>query len=305
MEPGAGLASTGLNPAAMFKGMDGTRLVGVEETLANLSSGSESLRGIAHDARNMVTALGLYCELLEEPGVLSPDFAHYGKELRLVVTASRRLVEKLAALDTRRSAETPLSNHIQPSRAAGKNTARAGQEKAGRWELVPAQPINSLASDLLANRNLLAALAGPSISVTIDVKGGALPVRLTIEDLTRVLVNLVKNASEAMTAGGRVHVSLNETGLSESNSSDNRILTLVVEDDGPGIPAGVLEKIFDSGYTTRDAQASRESAWPATHRGLGLSITRSILETAGGRIQAANRSQGGARFEIELPVRAC
>ena len=47
----------------------------------------------------MVTALGLYCDLLEEPGVLAPPFRHYGGELRLVAAASRRLVEKLVALE--------------------------------------------------------------------------------------------------------------------------------------------------------------------------------------------------------------
>jgi hypothetical protein len=48
----------------------------------------------------MVTALGLYCDLLEEPGVLAAPFTHYGNELRLVAAASRRLVEKLVALDS-------------------------------------------------------------------------------------------------------------------------------------------------------------------------------------------------------------
>ena len=54
---------------------------------------------VAHDARNMVTALGLYCDLLEEPGVLAVPFTHYAHELRLVAAASRRLVEKLVTLD--------------------------------------------------------------------------------------------------------------------------------------------------------------------------------------------------------------
>ena len=66
---------------------------------------------------------------------------------------------------------------------------------------MPAEPIDNLAAELLANRNLLAALAGPSIALTVDAEGGALPVRLTGEDLTRMLVNLVKNAAEAMPGG--------------------------------------------------------------------------------------------------------
>ena len=57
------------------------RVEAVVETLANLRGEGESLAEVAHDARNMVTALGLYCDLLEEPGVLNPPFHHYGSEL--------------------------------------------------------------------------------------------------------------------------------------------------------------------------------------------------------------------------------
>jgi hypothetical protein len=85
-------------------GMDGAgrkRVEAVVETLATLGCRGESVAEVAHDARNMVTALGLYCDLLEEPGVLTAPFTHYGNELRLVAAASRRLVEKLVALDTK------------------------------------------------------------------------------------------------------------------------------------------------------------------------------------------------------------
>ena len=79
-----------------------------------------------------------------------------------------------------------------------------------RWDLLPAVPVANLAAELLANRNLLSALAGPAIALTVDADGGARPVRLTGEDLTRVLVNLVKNAAEAMPGGGRIHIGLRE-----------------------------------------------------------------------------------------------
>jgi signal transduction histidine kinase len=77
----------------------------------------------------------------------------------------------------------------------------------------------------------------------------------------------------------------------------------VIEDNGPGIPLEALEKIFASGYTTRSKSDAGKGGWPLSHRGLGLAITRSIVEAAGGRVFAANRENGGARLEIELPVR--
>jgi two-component system sensor histidine kinase ChvG len=161
-------------------------------------------------------------------------------------------------------------------------------------------PVANLAAELLANRNLLSALAGPSIGLTMDTDGGALPARITGEDLTRVLVNLVKNAAEAMPAGGRIHMTLRERPVDESAA---RCMLLTVEDNGPGVPQQALEAIFDSGYTTRDKDEPQSGGWPLRHRGLGLAITRSIVEAAGGRIGARNREAGGACFEIELPVR--
>jgi signal transduction histidine kinase len=274
------------------------RVEAVVETLANLRGESESLTEVAHDARNMVTALGLYCDLLEEPGVLNPAFHHYGNELRLVATASRRLVEKLVVLDFRQGPAADLGG---AARTGAEPIGAGRQDRTRRFDLMPAEPIDNLAGEVLANRNLLAALAGPSITLTVDAEGGSLPVRLTGEDLTRILVNLIKNAAEAMPEGGRIQL-----GLRERLGPDGAVeaLSFTVEDNGPGIPRKALDKIFDSGYSTRAGNDFRHDGWPASHRGLGLSITRSIVEAAGGGIHAANRAPAGARFEIELPVRS-
>jgi signal transduction histidine kinase len=312
------------------RGLDGTerkRVEAVVETLATLRSEGETLAEVAHDARNMVTALGLYCDLLEEPGVLATPFLHYGNELRLVAAASHRLVEKLVAIDTRAvpgggfsqaglriQGRPPTEGSMGDSLEADK--LRQGGSGLGRldmagldpkrpdrtrcWDPMPGEPIDDLARELEATRSLLAALAGPSIALAVDVEGGAKAVWLTGEDLTRVLVNLVKNAAEAMPAGGRIQLGLREVA---AQAGDTFRLTLTIEDNGPGIPPKALDKVFESGYTTHARGSSERGSWPAAHRGLGLSITRSVIEGAGGRIHAVNRSQPGACFEIALPVR--
>lgn len=323
------------------------RVEAMVQTLASLGSQGESLAEVAHDARNMVTALGLYCDLLEEPGVLAVPFAHYGNELRLVASASRRLVEKLVALEAQagsgeesgaptpgRTAAADLGGSgagsgthsgIDLSAAPPSGLDRNGGESIldlparlrepgvppfkltdrGRpWESLFAAPVNNLAAELLANRNLLSALAGPGIAVTVDAEGGARPVRLTGEDLTRLLVNLVKNAAEAIPqTGGRGHIqiSLREP---EQGSGAPGALVLAVEDNGSGIPPEALNRIFEPGFSTHARTPTSMGGWPAVHRGLGLSISRSLVEASGGRVTASNREPRGARIEIELPVRA-
>lgn len=285
------------------------RLETVIETLATVGNRAETVEEVAHDVRNMVTALGLYCDLLEEPGVLANPFTHYGSELRLVAAASRRLVEKLVAIDSNGNAHriAPANSRNGTRRGAdsgvtinGRRLGAASKEWVTDWDPKPSAPITSLAVEVLANHNLLAALAGTGITLTVDVEGGARPVWMTGADLTRVLVNLVKNACEAMPSGGRIQIELNEMPAS-AGTADAVVLT--IEDTGHGIPEQALGKIFESGYSTRGKGATAAGSRAVSHRGLGLAITRSIVESARGRILARQRSEGGARFEIELPSR--
>jgi signal transduction histidine kinase len=287
---------------AELNGAERKRVEAVVQTLATAHNKGENLAEVAHDARNMVTALRLYCDLLEEPGVLEPTFLHYGSELRLVAAASRRLVEKLVALDMDTMPDEELSNGASNSVESfrGNGTRDNGVENPRGWVLLPTHPIDSLRAELETNLNLLSALAGASISLTLNVEDGALPVNLTAEDLTRVLVNLVRNAADAMSETGRITLALHEF---HAGNDATPWLVLTVEDNGPGIPQPALEVVFESGYTTSPESSDGIGGWGATHRGLGLSSTRSIIEAAGGRIHAANRDNRGARFVIELPVR--
>lgn len=102
-----------------------------------------------------------------------------------------------------------------------------------------------------------------------------------------------------MSAVGRIHISLWESCSETLNSS---WITLNVEDNGPGLPEGVVEKIFKRRPASRSEDPIAASDWPVAHRRLGLSITRSIVEAAGGMIDAANRDPAGACFQIDLPV---
>ena len=257
-----------------------------------------TLAEVAHEARNMVTMLGLYCELLDQPGVLTAAYRHYGDELKMVAAASRSLVERLGALERADSRAAHDVGQTQGHSLAARAKTMIDRPATARyWEELHLKPITDFAWELQSNRNLLAALAGPSVVVSVDAVGGALPVLISSEDLTRILVNLVKNAIEAMPHGGRVQLVLRE---SQTDAGDPSKLLLNVEDSGSGIPIDALESVFTPGFSTR----CNISAGAIERRGLGLSITRSIVEAAGGRMRAANRDPHGACIQIELPIRA-
>jgi signal transduction histidine kinase len=231
--------------------------------------------------------------------VLTASHRHYGSELRLVAEASRSLVEKLMRLDTGGSAASlPLAGVRQgivfPVRA----------EPVNPFNLLRLEPmsmglIDDLREELLSGTNLLDAIAGPNISVTVAAQGGAVPVALTSENLIRALVNLVKNASGFIRGTGTIQIT-----MEEARDKDGAVGSLVISivDSGSGIPDELLERVFEPGFSNRPGEQP-DARWESGHRGLGLSITRSIVQAAGGRIHAESKAGEGARFVIELPVR--
>ena len=108
--------------------------------------------------------------------------------------------------------------------------------------------------------------------------------------LGQVITNLIDNACSFSQPGGEVRVSLTrERGETTSNrqaSQDQIVVT--VDDDGPGIPPHALERVFERFYTDRPAQGFGQNS------GLGLSISRQIVQAHRGRIWAMNRPVEGA-----------
>jgi two-component system sensor histidine kinase ChvG len=128
--------------------------------------------------------------------------------------------------------------------------------------------------------------------VVLDVTEEELVVHAVEDRLVQVLRNLVANARSFSPAEGQVTLRARETG---------GIVEVAVEDEGPGIPDGQLENIFDRFYSERP-----KGERFGQHSGLGLSISRQIVEALKGRISAENRRDAagrvlGARFVIRLP----
>jgi PAS domain S-box-containing protein len=131
-------------------------------------------------------------------------------------------------------------------------------------------------------------LQSKGVALSLDL-APALP-RVTGDrtQLQQVVVNLAINAVQAMAQSGATRRAL----LIETRLSEPGTVCCIFEDSGPGIDPGHLDHLFDSFFTTKDSGM-----------GMGLSISRSIIEAHDGRIRADNKSAlGGARFSFELPA---
>ncbi len=118
--------------------------------------------------------------------------------------------------------------------------------------------------------------------------------------LAQVVNNLVDNARSFSPRGGAVRVALRggRSGARQGQAAEG--FEIIVDDDGPGVPEPVFERIFERFYTDRPDQGFGQNS------GLGLSISRQIVEAHGGTIRALNRGDqpngaGGARFVVWLP----
>jgi len=104
--------------------------------------------------------------------------------------------------------------------------------------------------------------------------------------VTQVLVNLLENAIKHTPLGTRIGV---------SGGLDGVFVSVVVEDSGPGLPAGDPERLFAKFQRGRDESN-------AGGAGLGLAICRAVVNAHGGQISASQRPGGGARFVFTLPT---
>jgi len=126
-------------------------------------------------------------------------------------------------------------------------------------------------------------------AVVVHMDGRPAIVRASSDRLAQVFENVIANARSFAPPGTLVEVSV-ETGPSDCSIS--------ISDRGPGIPSAHLDRVFERFFSYRP----HEPAQARIHTGLGLAIARTIVRGFGGTITAANRSDGGARFEIRIPA---
>ena len=135
------------------------------------------------------------------------------------------------------------------------------------------------------------------VQVVVALPEDLAPIQGDPHQLRQLFTNLLTNAFEAMGGRGRVVIHATELPVEEepiaqgADSSAVPMIQIEVTDDGPGMPADVMERIFSPFFTTKP-QGS----------GLGLAIVRKIVDAHDGRIDVSARAEGGTRFGVTLPM---
>jgi two-component system phosphate regulon sensor histidine kinase PhoR len=218
------------------------------------------------------------------------DFvANVSHELRTPLTAIRGYVEAL--LEGPASPEQGqrflgiIGRHSARMESLVRELLRLARLDAGQETIDRATcQVESIWSGVLAE--LAPAIEARRQSVGVDVAPDARAVVADPAKLHDVFRNLVENASNYAPEGSRITLEA---------SADTSWVYLRVLDEGPGIPAEDLTRVFERFYRV-DRARSRDTGGT----GLGLSIVKHLVELHGGRVTAANRPEGGAVFTVAL-----
>ena len=127
------------------------------------------------------------------------------------------------------------------------------------------------------------------IVVQNEIEGSGFSPRLSVNQITQVLYNLILNAVQAMPQGGRLTLGLTKAGGSHE---------LWISDTGPGIPDEVLPHIFEPFFTTKTKGGN-----PSEGMGIGLSLSRSFMEALGGKITVNTKVGWGTTFSLIFPAK--
>lgn len=209
---------------------------------------------VTHEIRNPLSSIGLNMELLEE---------------ELAGGAS----------DEARALLKSITREVQRLEHLSEEYLRVARLPSPRME----------ADDLAALARSVAEFVRPELErhgcrLDVTVDDGLPPVTFDEAQLRQALLNLVRNAREAMPDGGPLEVTVHAEGMGVAVS---------VSDRGPGVSEDILARVFDPFFSTKGEGT-----------GLGLAITRQIVEAHGGEVVGESRPGGGAIFRVVLPIAA-
>jgi signal transduction histidine kinase len=220
------------------------------ETMGRLVS------GVAHDFNNLLTGILLYCDLL------------------------------MAALEDR----PRLQSQVKEMRGAGEQGGALIQQLLTLARHQVAEPRPILWNDtILGIKSFLQRLIGENIELTTELDPLLEPVEMDPAQMQQTILNLVLNARDAMSDGGKIILT---TSNCKSGSARVAAVEFCVSDTGCGMDDGTRAHIFEPFFSTKG---------PGRGNGLGLATVHNIVAQHGGTIQVETAPGNGTRVVVRLP----
>ncbi|HKG04153.1 MAG TPA: HAMP domain-containing sensor histidine kinase [Conexibacter sp.] len=225
------------------------------------------IAAVSHDLRTPLASLRLLVDAVEDGVATGETRARYLREMRTHVAALSVLIDDLFELSRLEAGEISWSMH---------------QVELGE-----------LVSETVAALRAQAAERGVMVAAELpDGDAGTLAAHANAEKVQRVLFNLIVNAIRHTPADGSVVVRARPAAGTAS------LVEIEVVDDGAGVPAEERERVFEPFYRGGEDGAARSS----DGAGLGLAISRAIVEAHGGRIWLEPADPRGTRVRFTLPA---
>jgi signal transduction histidine kinase len=255
-----------------------------QEKLASLG---QLTAGIAHEIKNPLNFVNNFSDV-------SIEMIDEALEELQQIGENAHAIETAAILDDIKSNLAKIHKH--GSRADGIVKSMLMHSRGGDGKMEPT-PLNPIIKEYvnLAFHGMRAGKEPINVDIDLQLDESVGDVPLIAEDFSRVILNLVNNAFDAMRSLGAERSAHGESyspKLTVSTKSENGQILIEVQDNGTGIPDEIKDKILQPFFTTKKGTQGT---------GLGLSITNDIIKAHGGNMTAANLEKSGARFTINLP----
>ncbi|WP_087938401.1 ATP-binding protein [Algoriphagus faecimaris] len=252
-----------------------------QEKLASLG---QLTAGIAHEIKNPLNFVNNFSELSSE--LIDEAFEELEK-----LESSEEKEEIIAILQDVKGNLTKVHEH--GTRANGIVTSMLQHSRGGDGKMEPTD-LNALLKEYinLSFHGMRAAKNPINVDIALKFDEKIGKVNLVSEDFSRVIVNLCNNAFDAMRLKTNDESSNYQPKLTVCTKAEKNQVTIEVEDNGPGIPDSIKDKILQPFFTTKKGTEGT---------GLGLSITHDIVKAHGGQLQVESSPGEGSTFIIQLP----
>jgi signal transduction histidine kinase len=259
-----GKSAQGLGALLTLHDLESVEAVGSELELSRRMAAIGRLTsGVGHEVKNPINAIVVHVELLKGKLAAAGAGAPAARHLDIIESEIHRLDRVVQLLvDFSRPVELQLREH-------------------------DLRTVVGAVLDLAAEE-----LASQGVTLIRILPPTPLPVNIDADLIKQAVLNVIKNAAQAMPQGGTIRVTLEEARRGDIHREDSRgFAVLRISDEGPGIPEDIREKIFDLYFTTKSGGS-----------GIGLAMTYRILQLHYGSIEVQSNREQGTEFALELPL---